>query len=180
MNWIQENLLALYGAIVGTTALLLSFGRFWLMYQNIARKLKVASTIDSKAQKRLDELAKPPDIFSGPRPICGPIYRVTVTNPSHVAMHINDVGLMVMNGKKKSKLKAYIHSGSHNFLYHLDDAGGDDLPAGAKKSYSVWLSGDPKIPDIVCCYAEDQLGRIFKGRHTPDSQILTVPKSACA
>src|SRR5690606_6843732 len=111
MDWIQENLLAIYAAIVGTIALFLNFGRFWMMRQKSLRKLKVESKIDGQAQERLDELGKPNDLFNSRGSLVGPIYKVTVINVSHVSMHVDDVGLLVKEGKSKVKLPVYVRSG---------------------------------------------------------------------
>lgn len=176
MNWIQENLLSLYAAIVGTIALLLNFGRLWIMYQKSNRKLKVESSIDKSAQNRLDDLAKPKDIYSGSGNLVGPIYKVTVINSSHVSMHIHDVGLTVMTSKGKKILQALVRNGSHGFLSHLDEVGGEDLPAGSRKSYSIWLNSEPVLPNIINCYVIDQMGKKYKGKYDAGGQVLTIPE----
>ena len=174
MDWIQDNLLAIYAAIVGTVALFLNFGRFWLMRQKSIRKLKVESKIDGQAQERLDELGKPNDIFNSRGSLVGPIYKVIVINVSHVSMHVDDVGLFVKEGKSKVKLKAYVRSGNHGFLSHIEEAGGEDIAPGARKTFSVWLGSEPVIPEIVGCYAVSQMGEEFMGKHHSNGQVLTV------
>ena len=176
MAWIQDNLLAVYAAIVGTVALLLNFGRFWLMRQKSIRKLNVESKIDGQAQVRLDEPGKPNDIFNSRGSLLGPIYKVTVINVSHASMHIDDAGLFVKEGKSKVKLKAYVRSGSHGFLSHIEEAGGEDIAPGARKTFSVWLGSEPVIPEIVGCYAVSQIGKQFMGKHHSNGQVLTVPE----
>ena len=175
MNWVQENLLSIYAAIVGTIALFLNFGRFWMMRQKSIRKLKVESIIDQRAQEQLDELAKPEDIFSGRGNLVGPIYKVTVINVSHSSMHIDDVGILIRDGRGKSKIQAYVRSGSHGFLSHVEDAGGEDIPAGAKKSFSVWLGSKPTIPELIGCYVISQMGKEYRGKHYSNGQTLAVP-----
>ncbi|WP_370209696.1 hypothetical protein [Alloalcanivorax venustensis] len=174
MDWVQENLLAIYAAVVGTIALFLNFGRFWMMRQKSIRKLKVASKIDSQAQERLDDLRKPKDIFDGPGSLVGPIYKVTVINVSHVSMHVDDVGLLVQEGKSKVRLPAYVRHGSHGFLSYIEDAGGEDIAPGAKKTFSIWLGIEPVIPRIIGCYAVSQMGKVFKGKHNPNGQVLII------
>lgn len=176
MDWIQENLLAIYAAVVGTIALFLNFGRFWMMRQKSIRTLKVESKIDGQAQERLDELGKPKDIFNSRGSLVGPIYKVTVINVSHVSMHVDDVGLVIKEGKNKVRLPVYVRSGSHGFLSHIEAAGGEDIAPGAKKSFSIWLGSEPVIPEIVGCYAVSQMGKEFKGKHNPNGQVLTVPE----
>ena len=176
MDWVQENLLSIYAAVVGTIALFLNFGRFWMMRQKSIRKLKVQSKIDSQAQSRLDELGKPKDKFSGRGNLVGPIYKVTVINVSHSSMHVDDVGLIIRDGKKKIKIKAYVRSGSQGFLSHIEEAGGEDIAAGAKKSFSIWLGSSPVIPKVVGCYVISQMGKEYKGKHQENGQSLSVPE----
>ena len=130
MIWIQENLLALYAAVVGTIALFLNFGRFWIMYQKGNRKLKVESSIDKSAQKNLDELMEKKNSYRSQGALHGPIYQVTVINSSHVDMHIHDVGLIIKTKDGKDRIKVYVSTGSYGFMSHLDDCGGEDIPAG--------------------------------------------------
>lgn len=176
MDWVQENLLSIYAAIVGTIALFLNFGRFWMMRQKSIRKLKVESKIDSQAQSRLDELGKPKDMFSGRENLVGPIYKITVINVSHSSMHVDDVGLLILDGKKKRKIQAYVRSSSQGFLSHIEEAGGEDIAAGAKKSFSIWLGSNPVISEIIGCYVISQMGKEYKGKHHQNGQVLTVPE----
>ncbi|MFB2649100.1 hypothetical protein [Shewanella mangrovisoli] len=176
MDWVQENLLSIYAAIVGTIALFLNFGRFWMMWQKSIRKLKVESKIAKDAQNLLDELAKPKDIYSNRGSLVGPIYKVTVINVSHSSMHIDDVGLIIRDGKKKTKIQAYVRSGSHGFLSHLEEAGGENIAAGAKKTFSIWLRSNPVIPEILGCYVTSQMGKEYRGKHSQNGQVLMVPE----
>lgn len=174
MEWIQSNLLALYGAIVGTIALFLNFGRFWIMYQKSKRKLKVEARIDGRAQEQLDSLEKPSNGFSSGGSLCGPIYKVDVINTSHLKMHIHDVGLYIKAEKGKEKLKVYVRGG--HFLRHLDDGGGINIAAGSRDSFSVYLQSEfPKIPKIVGCYVVDQLGKEYRGKFKDNGQSLREP-----
>lgn len=174
MIWIQENLLALYGAIVGTVALFLNFGRFWIMYQKSKRKLKVVSRIDKGAQDSLDSLEEPNNGFSSRGSLCGPIYKVDVLNTSHLRMHVYDAGIIVKTSNGKEKIKVYIRG--NRFLNHLDESGGQDVPAGSRESFSVWLKSDGiTIPEVVGCYVVDQLGKEYKGAHEADGVVLRQP-----
>ena len=174
--WIQDNLLSLYGAVVGTVALILNFGRFWMMRNKGKRKLKVRSEIDKSAQAHLDEFAKPKDVFSNRGNLVGPIYKVKVINISHTQMHIDDAGLIIRTGRKKEKIQAYIRSGSHGFLSHIEDAGGVDIAPGSRESFSIWLGSEPQIPKVIGCYVVDQMGKEFTGRHYSNGQVLSVPE----
>jgi len=176
MDWINNNLLALYGAIVGTIALILNFGRFLIMYQKSKRKLKVESSIHENAQKTLDALANPPNGWTGGTgSLCGPIYVVNVINTSHVQMHINDAGIIIKDRSGRSKIEALVR-GSH-FLSNLEESGGENIAPGSRKSFMVWLKKDSiDIPEIVGCYVADQLGNEYKGKHHQENIVLSVPK----
>lgn len=56
-------------------------------------------------------------------------------------MHVDCVGLLILDGKKKSKIQAFVKSGSQRFLSNIEDAdaGGEGIAAGAKKLFSIWL-----------------------------------------
>lgn len=174
MEWIQNNLLALYAAVVGTIALFLNFGRFWIMYQKSKRKLNVEAVIDERAQKQLDSLEEPNDGFGSRDSLCGPIYKVDVINTSHLQMHLQDAGLYIKTENGKEKLKVYVR-GSH-FLQHLNDGGGIDISPGSRESFSVYLKSDePSIPKVIGCYVVDQLGKEYKGKFNNEGQQLREP-----
>lgn len=176
MEWVQDNWLAFYGAIVGTIALVLNFGRFWLMLQRGNRKLKVESTISEHAQQQLDQLSKPQEPFSSGS-LLGPIFDVIVINCSHVAMHVHDVGLEVIDSEGKRTIQALVRSGSHGFLSSLAKAGGDDLPAGSRRSYPIWLNRSYSLPKVVGCYVIDQTDKKYKGKFKSGGQNLTIPEN---
>ncbi|WP_280566863.1 hypothetical protein [Chromohalobacter sp. 296-RDG] len=174
MEWVQENWLAIYGAIVGTIALALNFGRFWLMLQRGRRTLKVESTVSEQAQRHLDQLAKPEDPFARGS-LLGPIFDVTVINCSHVSMHIHDVGVEVDEAEGKRAVQALVRSGSHGFLSPLAKSGGDDLPAGSRRSYPIWLKRSYTLPKVIGCYVIDQTGKRYKGKFKSVGEELVVP-----
>lgn len=175
MEWFQENWLAAYAAIVGTVALALNFGRFWLMFQRGRRTLKVESTVSEQAQRQLDQLAKPEEPFSSGS-LLGPIFDVTVINCSHVSMHIHDVGVEVVDAEGKKTIQALMRSGSHGYLSSLTKSGGDDLPAGARRSYPIWLNRSYILPKVVGCYVVDQTGKRYKGKFRSVGEELIVPE----
>ncbi|MCR9473020.1 hypothetical protein NB502_14260 [Vibrio diabolicus] len=179
IQWFQENAIAIYGAVVGTIALFLNLGRFWIMYQKSVRKLKVEYVVSDSAQHQIDQAANPSDMFGkrsnrDPKSLVGPIYKVTVRNVSHISMHIHDVGLIVTGENGLEKYQALVRG--HSFLQRLTESGGDDIAAGSSKTYNVWISGDLVLPDIKGCYVIDQLGKQYKGSNPKSSIELTVPE----
>lgn len=176
MEWIQDNWLAFYGAIVGTIALVLNFGRFWLMLQRGKRRLKVESTVSELAQQQLDKLSKPEEPFSSGS-LLGPIFDVTVINCSHVSMHVHDVGVEVIDSEGKRIIQALVRSGSHGCLSSLPKTGGADLPAGSRQSYPIWLKRSYSLPKVVGCYVIDQTGKKYKGKFKSGGQNLAIPKN---
>jgi len=176
LDWLNENYLALYGAVVGTIALCLNFGRFWMLYQKSVRKLKVSAKVGDDAQRHINEAQKT-DEFSGN--LCGPVYKVTVVNPSHTPIHIQDVGLFIDVEGKIERLKCYVRSNTHNFLEHMDNTSGEDLAAGSRRTYSVWLSKEQakcKLPKVVGSYVVDQMGKEYKGKFEATANIA-IPSS---
>ncbi|HHF0554607.1 TPA: hypothetical protein ACPHT2_004306 [Vibrio antiquarius] len=176
MDWFNENYLALYGAIVGTIALFLNFGRFWMLYQKSVRKLKVSAKVGVDAQRHINEAQKA-DKYSGD--LCGPVYKVTVVNPSHTSIHIQDVGLYIDVEGKIERLKCYVRSNTQNFLEHMDNTSGEDLAAGSRRSYSVWISKEQakyKLPKVIGSYVVDQMGKEYKGKFDATTNIA-IPSS---
>lgn len=181
-QWLETNAIAIYGAVVGTIALFLNVGRFWIMYQKTVRKLKVESTHSSSAQHQINASIESPFDVSGnkskgkpdPKTLIGPLYKITVRNVSHNSMHIHDVGLLIKTENGKGKHNALVRGRS--YLQKLEDTGGDDLPAGSNKTYDVWISGDLKLPDILGCYVVDQLNKKYQGKHITNGMVLTVPE----
>ncbi|MDS1864353.1 hypothetical protein QX220_22330 [Vibrio vulnificus] len=179
IQWLQDNAIAIYGAVVGTIALFLNLGRFWIMYQKSVRKLKVEYSISGSAQHQIDQAANPSDIFGerGHRDsdsLVGPIYKVTVRNVSHVSMHVHDVGLIIIGENGVEKHQALVRG--HGFLQRLTESGGDDIAAGSSKTYDVWIRGDLVLPNVKGCYVVDQLGKEYKGSNPKNSVELTIPE----
>ncbi|WP_040307479.1 hypothetical protein [Agarivorans albus] len=179
IQWLQANSIAVYGAVVGTIALFLNLGRFWIMYQKSARKLKVDYSVCESAQHQINVSVNPSDIFGARRErdensLVGPVYKVTVRNISHVSMHIHDVGLLIKTSNGIQNYQALVRG--HSFLQRLDEIGGDDIPAGSSKSYNVWLKGDLHLPEISGCYVIDQLGKQYKGSNPKKEIELTIPE----
>ena len=173
MSWIQDNLLALYAAIVGTIALFLNFGRFWLMLQKYNRKLKVNSTVINDARERLEELEKPSNGYCSTS-LCGPLFTIDVINTSHVTMHIHDAGIVIKTNVGKEKIKVYIQA-KHG-LEHIERNGGIDMPAGSSKKFSIYLSvSNEMIPNIIGCYVIDQMGKEYSGKHDDKGFTLKQP-----
>ena len=177
MDWLQQNLLAVYGAVVGTIALILNFGRFWLVLQRGKRKLRVEANISDRAQAQLDELAKPQLPFTQGT-LIGPIFDVAVINCSHVHIHVQSAGIIVRTKNGKEKIESLIRNGSQGWLSKLSKAGGHDLPAGARHTFHVWFSREEStIPEVVGCYVTDQLGKEYHGKISSNEITLTFPNN---
>lgn len=173
-EWLQNNLLGVYGAVVGTIALFLNFGNFWLTYIKSIRKLSVKSSVENNAQEKINELGHPPG-HSGDHTIIGPVYKVVVTNISHIALHINDVGVIVNSPSGRKKLSARVIHGQHGFLSTISECGGKEISAGSSQSFSVFLERPFEICNVLSCYAVNQLGKEFKGKHISNTHKLTLP-----
>ena len=78
IQWIADNSLALYGALVGTIALLLNIGRFLITRKQQKRELFVSSHTTQRAQENLDRLLSSDDYALTMGEIDTPIYEVEV------------------------------------------------------------------------------------------------------
>ena len=90
-------------------------------------------------------------------------------------MHIHDAGIIVRNSRGKKKIR--VHVRGNRFLTHLDEIGGENISAGSRRSFSVWLTSDGiTIPEVVGCYVVDQLGKEYKGKHEASCIALRQPE----
>lgn len=179
--WLKENGLALYGAIVGTLALFLNVGRYWLMRQKVVRKLKVESSINKFAQSHIDKakLGQNVEAWEGGNSV-GPLYDITVKNISHVPMHIDEVGIIVRSSNLKRKERIRYHQMFHVTASSLGvDESEMDLSPGKKKTYSIRLKREGfEIPKVIGCYVVDHLGKEFTGKHSTGGTTLVMTKEA--
>lgn len=158
--------LATYGAVVGTIALILNFKKH-------SRKIKVKSCVCIDAQSNIDFLENPKEPLGRSGKILGPIYKVTVINPSHNTIHILEAGVeSKIKWYKKIAFKAY--DSSNQFL--SSELRNIEFPPGTQKDFFVYLDfANPLIiPNIKNCYVIDQLNKKRYGSHT-NNIPLKVP-----
>ncbi|NOH83716.1 hypothetical protein F0249_07815 [Vibrio sp. 03-59-1] len=175
LDWLAENTLSMYGAIVGTWALYLNFTK-------TRRKLIVSSYVDEGAQKQLNRVADKIEsedmlgnrIDSSP-PFVGPVYRVEVVNTCYQAMYIKQVGVEMRSLKKNIQITAEVlKQGS------LKSVGDDMLQPGCSQQYYIYLDGKkPQLEQVVSCYVVDHLGKTYKGKHSQKKK-LNCPLSSKA
>lgn len=61
----------------------------------------------------------------------------------------------------------------------MDNTSGEDLAAGSRRTYSVWLSKEQakcKLPKVVASYVVDQMGKEYKGKFEATANIA-IPSS---
>ena len=109
-NWVIENWLALYGAIVGTIALVINFSRFIHTIGKEKVKLRVTAQPHQNKTENLEELASPDSrMLGGGQQQFLPIYQIKISNVGNVDAHIESAYVLTDDGNKKHVLVKYSH-----------------------------------------------------------------------
>lgn len=144
-NWVLENWLALYGAVVGSIALIVNFSRFVHAIGKDKVKLKVIAKDHPNKTENILELSNPQsrELGGGQQPFL-PIYQIQINNVGNVDAHIESacvicsdkskvhvlikyphdqcmygsieqVGTVLIKPKTSSKMNVYLHRGKEAF-----------------------------------------------------------------
>lgn len=171
LGWIQNNALAIYGALVGTIALFVNFSRLWLMINQSKRIFKVSSVQHDHAQEELNKKDgyDPHDGIT----LIGPLYVVSVVNTGKVDVHIDDAGVWVKTSFfKKERLQASIRTADYQYFDTIPNVGGVSIPPGSKKSFDVYIKRYQEVKMVVRAYAIDQEGRESIGKHKKNGVLF--------
>ena len=166
INWITENGLALYGAVAGTIALLISyFGH----RHNIERdriKLSVDFSPHPDQTKNVEKLRIPKEDQNSF--LAGPIYQVeyyvvTVRNIGAVPAPISDVWVKSVDGKIHSSLIS-VRLGTHSILQKLSETSIDPIEPNSCVKFSIYLRRGESEFKAISAYATDQTGKEWRSR----------------
>jgi len=163
MTWLDQNALALYGAITGTVALFISF----FSHRHNVKKDRIRLVVSFAPHPKADEnimrmnTADPNSLWA--RPQLAEIYSVTVRNMGGVSAPLDDVGLTDEVGKDHQAL-VHSRSGQMNFLVPLSKSNAEALEPRAAKTFSVYLNSDAPMFKVASAYAVDQTGKVWRAR----------------
>jgi hypothetical protein len=158
-QWLADNLLAAYGAIVGTIALMLNLSKFAVDLRKDSVRLKVSGVrhpmFDGHAATLKQPLASDGD---GPNLLEG--YSVTVTNLGSIQAHIADVGVICRDGRTDSALVRQ-HS-SRMILRSVPEIALEPLEPKSSRTFTVYLRRGHEPPIAEAFYALDKTGKRWK------------------
>jgi hypothetical protein len=162
-HWLEQNMLAAYGAVVGSVALLLNLVRFIYDHRKDNVRLRVSSKpapdFASNAERMQNVKADEQDV-----PQSLPGYIVTVFNQGLVAAPLAEVGIRDTHSKDVLALARRRVSNTH-FLFPVGEAGLEPLGPKSSQSFTVYLRRGQPAPTAKSCYVVDQTGKRWKGRN---------------
>ena len=178
MIWIRENALALYGAITGTLALVMSY----IGHKHSVRRDRIKLTVEFEPHPdqagNLNRLRASPNTetpWNDHVPHLVEYFVVTVRNLGSVAAPLTDVGIRSKNGVKHPAL---VSAPSDSCLRRIPDSSIEPLEPNSFGHFSVFLrakslssprsqltrstrlarSGDPALNPLVYSSFEDARG----------------------
>lgn len=163
MTWLNQNALALYGAITGTVALLVSFFSHRYNVKKDQIKLDVSYAPHPDQAKNIERLNTEDSESPWDRPNVVEVYLVTVRNLGSIPAPLGDVGVSDKAGKKYQALVSRRFS-QMSLLQPLSESNVESLEPRAARTFSVYLRRDEPMFTAVSAYAIDQTGKAWQVR----------------
>ena len=162
-RWIEQNLLATYGAVVGTVAILLNLVRFRYDRRKDNIQLRVSSKLSSDFAANVAMMSSTQiDEMSASQ--IAAAYVVTVFNDGLVAAPLAALGIRDVDGKDVPGLTR--RPGSNTLTYYpVDQAGIEPLGPKSSQSVTVYFHRGQPVPIANSCFVVDQTGKRWNGRH---------------
>jgi hypothetical protein len=162
MSWLNENGLALYGAVTGTAALLITFLSHRHSVNKDQIKLSVTYTEHPNKAENIERL-NAENIDPWDQPNIVEFYTVTVRNLGSIPAPLHDVGIIDKDGNKHQALVRQRMS-QINLLQPVSESGSEPLEPRASKSFSIYPRKGEPIFSVVSAYAVDQTNKEWSGR----------------
>lgn len=163
MSWLSENGLALYGAVTGTAALLITFFSHRHNVKKDQIKLSVSYADHQNKSQNIERLTTDNSENPFDKPNLVEVYTVTVRNLGSISAPLHDVGVIDKNGNKYQALISHRMS-QMNLLQPLSESVDEPLEPRAAKKFSIYLRRDETLFLPVSAYAVDQTGKEWIGR----------------
>jgi hypothetical protein len=164
MDWIGQNWLAAYGAVIGTLAFALNY----LRYQHSVREKRIKLSVKVSKHpdhdnniKLLTEPAGNPWI--DPTTCMEPIFRVEVRNLGAVDAYLQSVGIIDLKGARREALVRTALSASW-VLHPVSETTDEPIKPKSSRTYEVFLSRGETPFSVRTGYVEDQLGIFWHSR----------------
>ncbi len=163
MPWLSENGLALYGAVTGTAALLITFFSHRHNVKKEQIKLSVSYTDHPKKSENIERLNAENEDSPWQKLNIVEVYTVTVRNLGSIPAPLHDVGVKDKNGDKHQVLVRRRDS-EFSIVEPIHESDVEPLEPMSARTFSVYLRRDEPVFSAVAAYAIDQTGKEWKGR----------------
>jgi hypothetical protein len=158
-EWISENWLAMYGAIVGSFALMLNVVRFFYDRKKDSVQIEVSGEPHPDYEEqvmRLKEGKKRPEYD---RPGLLEVYKVQVTNTGNIPVHLHDAGVVSTSGESVSVLTRSYSGSNSNHLVPIESSGISPIAPKSSETFWVWLKIDQEPFAVSSYFATDRTGQ---------------------
>ena len=143
-EWISNNWLALYGAIVGTIALFINLFRFFHTLKKDNVKLNVSVSPHKNQKQNIDRLAQNADKPAYEKTNLAEVYVIKVRNVGNVNAFVEDVNLICKSGVERKALVSQ-NMGNSCILGEIKEI---DIAPKSSLDFNIYLRDgeDPFIP----------------------------------
>lgn len=161
-DFISQNLLAAYGAAVGTLALTLNFMRYRHAVSSMKARLKLevivrASEDAFEAEMNPKEEKEP---WNGGNRQSLITHEVKVRNPGGVSVHIQEVWVHTQNGRVDAKMP---YAGNQRNIYgSVSERGNVEIAPRSSHSFSVFSNKEGGYLKIRSAHAIDETGKHWR------------------
>lgn len=164
MNWLSNNWLAMYAAIVGTVALAINFVRFIDSRKRDAVQLTVSGERHENYDAQIRSLVETENEPDWGRPSLVKVYKITIANIGNVAAHIKNAGLKTRCGHTISVLSSRIGDIDSTRLGKLEDANTPPIEPKSSQEYWVYLNRGQSPFEATSFYVVDRTGKQWNGK----------------
>jgi len=143
-EWISNNWLALYGAIVGTIALFINLFRFFHTLKKDDVKLKVSVSPHENQKQNIERIAQNIDKPDYERTNLAEVYVIKVRNVGNVNAFVEDVNLICKAGVERKALVSK-KMGNSCILGEIKEI---DIPPKSSSNFNIYLRDgeEPFVP----------------------------------
>ena len=158
-TWLEQNWLALYGAIVGTFALFINFSKF--IHGITKDKVKIYLSFEKhpEFEENIKRLRDSQSNEAWNRLNVVEVYFVTVRNVGIVPLHVDSIGVQ---SSKNKKHEALLSTGSNGTLIRTSNTNLDPIPPKSSKTFSVYLGAKDETFYAKKAYLLDGTGKKWK------------------
>jgi hypothetical protein len=162
-EWLRQNLLAVYAAVVGTLALVLNLSGFLHDVRKSAVRLRVLCRPHSDLQNSLSARAAAANSTNTDRRTLFEAYRVTVFNDGSVPAHIQEVGVTCTNRCVETALVSQ-PGGNRLLLLPVADSDLEAIPPKSSQDFTIYFRVDRDVFTPKKAFAVDKTGKKWQGK----------------